>query len=77
MSGDELSAHNRMLATYKTGTPVNVILYSGQFTQKLAGLYKKGYRIYKAEIRFIVKWTDKEDSSEWNIVLPDIYLRKE
>ena len=37
----------------------------------------KGYVPYKAKIRFVVAWKDKEDEQECAILLPDVYFRKE
>ena len=39
-------------------------------------LRKKGFEIYKSEIRFMVYWKGKNEDAELLCVLPDIYLRK-
>ena len=42
----------------------------------ISALRKKGFEIYKSEIRFLVYWKGKNEEKEVLCVLPNIYLRK-
>lgn len=60
--------------------PNNIIFnLSKAECEKINEWLNKGYIVYKSIIRNIVSWIDKDDveKSEWFIILPEIYLRKE
>lgn len=43
---------------------------------KLENMKLKGYIPYKAKIRFIVVWKEKDSEEEIPVILPDVYLKK-
>ncbi len=55
---------------------IPIVKFSKQFKTKLSSLFKKGYTVTKAEIRYIVAWKGKEDTEESAIILPNLYLMK-
>ena len=44
---------------------------------RVAGLLRKGYRVHRAAVRFVVYWQGKEDTEETPILLPEIYFRRD
>ena len=53
-----------------------VLKLSKSTYETLTSLRKKGFEIYKSEIRFMVYWKGQNEESEVLCVLPNIYLRK-
>ena len=56
-----------------------VLKLSKAGSSAVKALTEKGFKLYRAEVRFIVYWkgTDSEDGEECLVVLPDLYFRKE
>ena len=53
-----------------------VVKFSQKCREELAHLTAHGYRILRAEIRFVVAWKGEEDSEESAVILPTLYLEK-
>ena len=53
-----------------------VVKLSNKCREQIAALYAKGYRIHRAEIRFIAAWRGEEDTEESAVILPTLYLIK-
>lgn len=51
-----------------------VLKYSKQFTGLLNAYFKKGFRIAKAKVNFMVWWKDEEKENEVLVVLPRLLL---
>ena len=50
--------------------------FSKALNDRLAQLKANGYVPDYGEVRFIVKWEDKEENKEYSIILPDVHLKK-
>lgn len=72
-SGDTLQIKGNFL--YANGE--KLVIPSKAVREKLDDLRSKGYKPYKARVRFIVEWIKKETGESAAVVLPDIWLRKE
>ncbi len=77
ISGTVLHINGNSLFIKTTKATEKVIILSKAYQDKLAEMKKKGYVPYKAKIRFVVAWKDKEDEKECAILLPDVYFRKD
>lgn len=75
-SGQMLLEHNGNLHTEKSAGGKCVAKLSKSSLETIRTLQKKGFEIYKSEIRFMVYWKGKNEEAEILCVLPDIYLRK-
>ncbi|MBR0392612.1 MAG: RecQ family ATP-dependent DNA helicase [Oscillospiraceae bacterium] len=54
-----------------------VLRFSRKMKDRLKALYNAGYRISRAEVRFLVFWHPKDEpEKEGLLVLPDLYLKK-
>ena len=54
--------------------PREILRFSKSFIQRIDELRRKGYAPHQAKIRFVVAWRDKNDGTENNIILPDVYF---
>jgi ATP-dependent DNA helicase RecQ len=77
ISGTELRINGNSLFIKTTKATEKVIILSKAYQDKMAEMKKKGYVPYKAKVRFVVAWKDKEDEKECAILLPDVYFRKD
>ncbi len=77
ISGTELHINGNALFLRTQKGLIKVIILSKAYQDKMAELKHKGYVPYKAKVRFVVAWKDKEDEQECAILLPDVYFRKE
>ncbi len=77
ISGTVLHLNGNSLFIKTTKATEKVIILSKAYQDKMAEMKKKGYVPYKAKVRFVVAWKDKEDEQECAILLPDVYFRKE
>ncbi|HHX57156.1 MAG TPA: AAA family ATPase, partial [Clostridiales bacterium] len=77
ISGTELHISGNSLFIKTSKATEKVIILSKAYQDKMAEMKRKGYVPYKAKIRFVVAWKDKEDEQECAILLPDIFYRKE
>ena len=57
-------------------TYTDVVKLSRGCTKRIRDLEKKGYSLYRAEIRFVVAWKKQGQDQEYAVILPNIYLRK-
>lgn len=71
-SGDELEIQRDFL--YANGK--KLVIPSKVVREKLAALRKKGYKLYKSQVGFIVEWVKKETGESAAVILPEIRLRK-
>jgi hypothetical protein len=55
---------------------VKVLRLSAQAMEQINALRRRGFEIYRAEVRYVVFWLGKEEEAEVPIVLPTIYLRR-
>ena len=74
-SGSELIVEKEYLGVKRGGKTTRVARFSKSCKEKLVNYYQKGYRPYKAIVRFIVAWKDKSDSKDYPIILADLYLK--
>ncbi len=58
-------------------TRTDVVQLSRDCTKRIKDLEKKGYSLYRAEIRFIVAWKKQGQGQEYAVILPNVYLRKQ
>lgn len=75
-SGGRLSVDGRYITAELEGRTVHVAKLSKAGAAKLESSSDKGYRIYRAEVRFIVAWRGEKDDAETPVLLPNLYLRK-
>lgn len=73
MPGDELIVNGNYLLDKNNN---RILMFSKKEITTLTDYIKKGYKPIKAEVRFMVYWTDKNTSKKYLIVLPNIYLKK-
>ena len=75
-SGSVLTWDNGEL--YAEGDPQGkcVLKLSRSAIEQLDSLRKRGFEVYRSEVRFLVYWKGKEDEKESLIALPDIHLKK-
>ena len=76
-SGEPLIIHEMELQRLFNGRKETVVCYSAGCRERVAALAARGYRLEKANVRFIVYWKAEEDEEETAIVLPDLYFRRE
>lgn len=74
-SGDELQCEGNYLQT-EGANAFRVVKFSQKCQGQLAALNAKGYRIQRAEIRFIMAWKGEEDEEESAIILPSLFFAK-
>lgn len=72
--GTELAIGSEGLAVKKEGKEVRVVRFSNEFMKTIAKNKSQGYRMDRAYVRFIVGWTEKQEETEYPIILPDIYF---
>ena len=75
ISGSELIVEKEYLGVKRGGKTTRAARFSKSCKEKLVNYYQKGYRPYKAIVRFIVAWKDKSDSKDYPIILADLYLK--
>ena len=75
-SGQPLFAEGSYLLYDDHGKRRKIIKLSQKAQKQMEVLYKKGYRILNAEIRFVVAWKNDDDTEEHAIALPTIYFVK-
>jgi len=75
LSGSELMVEKEYLTVKMGGSIIKLAKFSKSCKEKLEDYYKKGYRPYKAVIRFVVAWKDKQENKEYPIILTDLYLK--
>lgn len=76
-SGQLLLEHNGNMLTEPGAGGKCLAKLSKSSMGTIQTLRKKGFEIYKSEIRFMVYWKGKNEDAEVLCVLPDIYMRKE
>lgn len=76
-SGDVLYLKNKGLYDEPACNGSAVAVLSSSAKERLDKLGQKGYRVYKAEIGFIVAWHGENNDQENAVILPNIYLKKE
>ncbi|MCM1307323.1 MAG: AAA family ATPase, partial [Butyrivibrio sp.] len=76
-SGSPLGIDGSYLTAEIDSHTVRVVKQSKACAERLNILSKKGYKPYKARVRFIVAWKDKDDNEESAVILPEIYLKVE
>ena len=54
-----------------------VLKLSKSSMQKIETMRKRGFRIYRSEVRYMVYWKGKDEETEALCILPDIYLRRQ
>ena len=72
-SGDQLTVLEYGLAN---ASGELVVKFSTKFKELLAFRRKQGYRLVRANINFILYWTDPDSKEECKIILPEILLAK-
>ena len=75
-SGMSLKIDNNFLYTEINGEDVYIAKFSRAFTEKLELLSKKGYKLTKATIQFIVFWKSEDDDEETPIILTNLTFIK-
>jgi hypothetical protein len=75
LSGSELMVEKEYLTVKMGGSIIKLAKFSKSCKEKLEDYYKKGYRPYKAVVRFVVAWKDKQENKEYPIILTDLYLK--
>lgn len=75
--GQELCVSGDFLAAEMGGRTINIVKLSKAAAEQLRLLAEKGYRPYKAVVRFVVAWKGEDDQEETLVVLPDVYLKKQ
>lgn len=75
LSGSELMVEKEYLTVKMGGSKIKLAKFSKSCKEKLEDYYKKGYRPYKAVVRFVVAWKDKQENKEYPIILTDLYLK--
>lgn len=58
------------------GKECMVVKFSEKFMQDIEKNKKQGYVPESADVRFIVGWTDKDESKEYPIILPNVYFSR-
>ncbi|MBQ8620808.1 MAG: RecQ family ATP-dependent DNA helicase [Oscillospiraceae bacterium] len=75
-SGQPLFAEDNYLLYKDCDKRRKLVKLSQKAQKQIETLYKKGYRILNAEIRFVVAWKNDDDAEEHAIVLPTLYFVK-
>lgn len=75
-SGTELYTRGNFLCAESNNRAVRVLKYSRACLDRLKTLRGKGYRPYRAVVRFVVAWQKEGDDEESAVILPDLYLKK-
>ena len=77
-SGDSLTMNGKLLYATKGSKLYPVAMLSKAAQGTIANLYKKGYQIQSARIRFVVAWRnqDEHNGKEYAIILPDVFFEK-
>ena len=75
-SGDPLQIRGMELFRRYHGKEETVVRYSAACRERLAALAARGYRLEKANVRFIVYWKAEEDEEETAIVLPNLVFSR-
>lgn len=75
-SGCALTLEPGGLSCTVNGHSVQLVRYSKAFNEKLSALMQKGYRLVRADIRFVVAWREEGDETESAVLLPDLYLKR-
>ena len=66
-----------ILSTAVGNTYEEVVALSKECTQRIRDYEKKGYSLFRAEIRFIVAWKKQGQDQEYAVILPNVYLKKQ
>lgn len=75
-SGTVLQMNEQFLSAIIENCTVKVLKYSQACIKRLEELKEKGYRPYKAIVRFVAAWQGEDHEKESAIILPDLYLKK-
>lgn len=75
-SGDSLKLENGGLSIMLEGCDIQILKFSSACKERIQSFFDQGYELVEAKIRFIVYWENKDDETEYAIVLPDIKFRK-
>jgi len=75
LSGAELMVERQYLKVKSGSQEIKLAKFSKSCMEKLAGYSQKCYRPYKAVVRFVVAWKDKQENKEYPIILTDLYLK--
>lgn len=75
-SGQILIFKNNYLYIHHNGSLKSVAKLSKRAADNIGKLNEKGYRVFSAEIRFIVSWKEKDDTEECAVILPTLYLQR-
>jgi ATP-dependent DNA helicase RecQ len=72
-TGDQLAIRDYGLAD---AAGELVLKFSNKFKKLLTFRRQQGYRLFQANINFILYWTDPKDKEEYKIILPEVLLVK-
>ena len=75
-SGSTLKIDDIFLSAEINGKDVKVAKFSKSFVDKLEFLERKGYKLTKSNIQFIVFWKNEEDVEEVPIILANLIFSK-
>lgn len=75
-SGEKLYIDGAYLLSEDNGGWHRVVKLSQSAQEQLESLNKKGYRVLRAEVGYVVAWKSDDDPKEHAIVLPILYLVK-
>lgn len=75
-SGEKLYPDGAYLQNEDDGVRQRIVKLSQSAQEQLESLTKKGYRVLRAEVGYVVAWKSDDDPKEYAIVLPTLYLGK-
>lgn len=74
-SGSPLGVDGGYLTAEIDSRILRVVKFSKTCAERLENLREKGYKPYKASVRFIVAWKGENNDDETAVILPEVYLR--
>lgn len=74
-SGSQLTVDGIYLAAEIDSHTIRVVKLSKACVKRLDNLREKGYKPYKASVRFIVAWKGENNDDESAVILPEMYLK--
>ncbi len=75
-SGEKLNINAPYLTAELNGRTVNIAKFSKSFSEKLNGLFEKGFYPSSANVRFIVWWKGENDEEETPVILANLKFVK-